>query len=77
MLLGQSGGAFASAQSYTSGSYPSMALTEDLNGDGRADLIVLNGGSRGTIVILPGQEMAPCRGDSVQRISLALAQRLC
>lgn len=74
VLLGQSGGAFASAQSYTSGSYPSMALTEDLNGDGRADLIVLNGGSRGTIVILPGQgDGTFVAGDSVQRISLALS----
>jgi hypothetical protein len=74
VLMGQAGGAFAAAQSYSSGSYPSMALTEDLNGDGRADLIVLNGGSRGSIVILPGQgDGTFVSGNSSQRITLSLS----
>lgn len=73
VLLGQAGGAFAAAQSYTSGSYPSMAVTDDLNGDGRADLIVLNGGSRGSIVILPGQGDGTFVASSSQRINLSLS----
>lgn len=46
----------------------------DLNGDGRVDLIVLNGGSRGSIVILPGQgDGTFVAGTSTQRISLSLS----
>ena len=71
VLLGQTGGAFASGQTYSTGTFPSMALAEDLNGDGRADLIVLNGGSKGSLIVLPGQgDGTFVSGESSQRIAL-------
>lgn len=74
LLLGQSGGSFASAQNYATAAYPSMALAEDLNGDGRTDLIVLSGGTRGSLTILPGQgDGTFVSGASSQRIALSIS----
>jgi len=74
VLPGQSAGAFGGAQSYPTAQYPAMALAEDLNGDGRTDLIVLNGGSKGSLVVLPGQgDGTFVSGNSSQRIPLSIA----
>jgi hypothetical protein len=74
VLLGQAAGAFASGQSYPTAAYPSMALADDLNGDGRTDLLVLNGGTRGSLIILPGQgDGTFVSGNSSQRISLSIS----
>lgn len=73
VLLGQSGGAFASGQSYPTAAYPSMAVAQDLNGDGRTDLIVLNGGTKGSLIVLPGQGDGTFVSGSSQRIPLSLS----
>ena len=55
VLLGQAGGTFAAAATYSSGgSNPMSVAIGDLNGDGRADLAVANYGS-GNVGVLLGQ----------------------
>ena len=55
MLLGQASGTLATATTYSSGgSNPMSVAIGDVNGDGRADLVVANSGS-GNVGVLLGQ----------------------